>query len=233
MEFRVSALEERREFYKKEFSLEKVKSWFKGRKLPQLCAIDAGTDSKVLVDKKFKGNMFYFKFSELREKIKKYVPEDIYYHRSVYENPKKVLESLNFRSFKEQELAFDVDANNIKCKLHRKETACGVCIGKAFEWAKKLKAELEKDYKKVKLVYSGRGFHVHVFDKKANKLRIEEREELNRKFKNYPIDPWVSRGYIGLIRMPYTLNGMVSRIATPLADDKIDIKKTIPKFMMS
>lgn len=230
-DFRISTIEERKKFYEKEFDLKKVKRWFKGRKLPQLCAIDAGTDSGILINRKYKGKIFYFRFKDLKKEIKKYVPEDVYYDRNHYKNPDKILETLKFNNFEKQELAFDIDANNIRCKRHNKKIACPICINKAFNWAKRLKRELEKDYKNVILVFSGRGFHVHVLDEKASLLSIKERDALNKRFKDYPIDSWVSRGYIRLIRMPYTLNGLVSRITTPLKNEKFNLKNTIPKFM--
>lgn len=48
--FRSSTLTERKEFYEKEFSIEKAKEWFRKNKmpLPQLCAIDSGTETRII-----------------------------------------------------------------------------------------------------------------------------------------------------------------------------------------
>ena len=54
---------------------------------------------------------------------------------------------------------------------------------------------------------------------------VKEREEINKELKNFPIDPWVSRGYIRLIRLPYSLNALISRIVTPLRTKKVLQKK--------
>jgi DNA primase catalytic subunit len=89
-----------------------------------------------------------------------------------------------------------------------------------------------KTFRKADVTYSGRGFHVKVPDKKASKLNFKERAELAKKFSKYPIDPWVSRGYIRLMRLPYSLNGLVSRIVVPLGKTKaFNQKETIPGFL--
>ena len=89
MNFRPSTLEERKQFYEHEFSREKVNNFFKNK--PQLLALDAGTDSGIIKNKKDKGNLYYLKYNELNKKIKKYVPEDIYYDRNSYKNVEESL----------------------------------------------------------------------------------------------------------------------------------------------
>src|SRR3989344_6792067 len=230
--FRASTLKEREEFYEEEFDLRRVIKWFKerGMKLPQLCAVDAGSETGIIVDKKLKGIMLYFPFEEFREKIKKYVPEDIYYDRNIYANPGEVLDTLNFNNPISQELTFDIDADNLGCDCEGKRT-CDSCIDLAFEWAKKMKKELEREFKQVEIIYSGRGFHLHVFDKKAFLLNAVERRLLNKKFSKFPIDEWVSAGNIRLIRLPYSLNGLVSRKVIPIKDLKFEKEKSYPGFL--
>ena len=232
--FRPATLAEREKYYKKEFSLKKIKRWFKVNKIefPQLCAIDAGTETGIIKDKKLKGEMLYFPFSKLEEKIRKYVPEDVYYDRNKYKNTKKALNNLEKKKFIMQELVFDIDCNNIKCNCEKKEKFCEKCLRKIYSWALKLDKELRKIFKKTIIVYSGRGFHIHVFDKIAFLMNKKERKDLVKKFKNFPIDHWVSEGYIELIRLPYSLNGLVSRKVIPLESNKFKIKETIPKFIM-
>ncbi len=226
LSFRPSTLEERKEFYEKEFSLKKVKMWFKSHNLPlpQLCALDAGSETKIIMNKKWKGSMFYFPFKELAKKIKKYCPEDVYYDRNTYKNPKQVLKTLNFNNWLKQGLVFDIDLENMSKEVNNKN------LVKLYAIAVKMKNLLEKDFNKVSIVYSGRGFHIHVLDKKAFFLNIKERENLNKKFSNFPIDPWVSQGHIRLIRMPYSLHGIVSRKCIPIKT-KFKFKETIPKFL--
>ncbi len=235
-EFRVSTLAEREQFYAKEFSVSKVKSWFRKNNLPlpQLCAVDAGSESGIILDKKQKNKMLYFKFSELNEKIKKYVPEDIYYDRNRYKNPDKILKTLDFNNLNNrvgEELVFDIDVDNFKQK-NKKGKINNENLKKLYKIALKMRKELLNiGFKKIGIIYSGRGFHVHVFDKKASLLNVKQRDQLNKKLKNYPIDPWVSRGYIRLIRMPYSLHGLVSKIVTPVNNRNFEIKRTIPRLM--
>lgn len=232
--FRPSTLSERKEFYEREFSIIKVKSFFRknGIKTPQICALDAGTETGIIIDKKLKNTILYFPFTELKEKTKKYIPEDVYYDRNAYSNPKEVLKSLNFNNWLSQELVFDVDSDNIKCNHPKNQPLCNKCLKKVYGSAVGMKKQLENYFKKIILVYSGRGFHIHILDKKAYNLTTKEREKLNKIFSKFPIDPWVSRGYIRLIRMPYSLNSLVSRKVIPL-DKKNELSKkdTFPKFL--
>ena len=245
-----SSLKERKEFYEKEFDLEKVNSWLK--KLPykpQFFVIDPGTETKIIKYKSKIKKLIFFKpntsLKELKNKLIKYLPEDVYYDRNVYKDPYKCLKNFNFpnapfsKNYLGQELAFDVDPENIECPSCGKKRFpkfCKVCSKMAVRNAYKLYKELKKQFKKIELVYSGRGCHVHVLDKKAYKLTLYERDKLNRKFKKYGIDTWVSYGKVRLIRLPYLLNSLCSRIVTPLRIKEINKfnineKKLIPKFL--
>ncbi len=234
--FRVASLEERKEFYEREFDLEKVKQWFRknGIRCPQLCAIDAGSESGIIVQRRLKGVMLYVPFSELKSKIKQYIPEDIYYDRNVYEDPRRVLNTLRFHRWTSQELVFDVDADNIVCDHALGVAVCTRCLSKAYWWTLKIRVILmdEFRFKKIAFVYSGRGFHIHVLDTRAFFLMRKDRRALSERFAGFPIDPWVSRGFISLIRLPYSLHSVVSRIVRPVSHrDVFDIRKTIPRFM--
>lgn len=235
--FRISTLAERRRFYEKEFSLAKARRWFYAHHLPvpQICALDPGTDSRVMKKKAWGNALFYVRFDEVQEKALKYLPEDIYYDRNQYDDAEEVLKTLCFPHTNRQELAFDIDANNIACMHTKEREVCGQCVEKAWEAARLLVRELRGHfhYRKIVLIYSGRGFHVHVLDEKAFTLSYQQRALLARCFQKLPIDPWVTRGYIRLLRVPFTLNGVVSRVAVPLAtpnDDSFRIQ-SIPRFL--
>src|SRR3989344_7405010 len=217
--FRASTLKEREEFYKKEFSVEKIKKWFAENKIkiPQICALDAGSETDIIASKKLKDKMLYFPFGELKKQVLRYLPEDVYYDRNRYENKNKILRNFNFEERKSQELAFDVDSDNFGCDVSIGEKEYKKCLEKTLKRAINLKNELEKKgFRKIKIIYSGRGFHVHVFDERGFYLTNEERKKLGKEFLKFGIDEWVSDGGIHLIRMPYSLNGLVSRIVTPL-----------------
>lgn len=231
--FRPSTLEERKEFYKKEFSIKKVENWFRENKIspPQLCAIDAGTDSRIIKNKSWHKKLFYFKFSQLKEKIAKYCPEDIYYDRNTYENPEQTLDNLDFSGWQSQELTFDLDADNLDCKCRDKKEICNECLNKLWNYSLKLKKYLKnKGFTKTTIIYSGRGFHVHVFDKKSYTLTKTQRNQIVKEFSKFPLDPWVSQGGINLIRMPYSLHGLVSRKCLPVKTN-FKTKDTLPLFL--
>lgn len=246
--FKVSSLKEREEFYKKEFNLNKVKSWLKMLPYyPQFFVIDLGSETKIIKDKSKIKKLIFFKpnlnLKGLKKKLIKYLPEDVYYDRNIYKNPYKCLKNFNFqnafnsKNLIGQQLAFDVDPENIICPSCGKKKFpkfCKTCIKLSLEYGLKLYRELKKEFKNVKLVYSGRGCHVHILDKKAYKLSLKERNKLNKKFLKYKIDPWVSYGKIRLIRLPYSLNALNSRIVTPIKIKEIgnfNSKKYTPIFL--
>ncbi len=238
--FKPSTLKERQIFYNSEFNVKKVIYWFKIK--PQLFALDLGSETKIIKIKKELNTLLIFKtnFKTFKKILLKYLPEDIYYDRNIYKNPEKNLKNLNFKNCLDskdclgQELAFDLDSDNIKCNC--KDKLCPKCLEEIKNQTLKLYKELKKDFKKLEIVYSGRGYHIHVYDKKAYKLTIKERIKLNKKLKSYPIDPWVSSGTIRLMRLPFSLNAQVSRIVLPLKIKEIKNfnplkdKRVIPNF---
>jgi DNA primase catalytic subunit len=91
----------------------------------------------------------------------------------------------------------------------------------------------------MKIVYSGRGFHIHVFDPEAYALSTTQRRQLAREVKErgFKIDEWVTAGDMRLIRLPYSLHGLVSRVVIPLEKGELDRfdpvhdKRCLPKFL--
>lgn len=228
--FRPATLEERKEFYENEFDIKKVELWLNQLPFqPSFFVIDAGTDSGIIEDKSKAGKLIYFKpnltLEELKKKLLCYLPEDAYYDRNIYKDPSLCTHDFNFRkaylseNYQGQGLVFDIDPENIKCPICKKHTFpdfCKSCSIIAVYTAFLLHNELKKHFKKVRIVFSGRGAHVHVLDKNSYFLTIKQRETLNKKYKKFAVDPWVSHGRIHLIRLPYTLNALSSRIVTPL-----------------
>ncbi|MBI2449059.1 hypothetical protein HYV49_02060 [Candidatus Pacearchaeota archaeon] len=238
--FRPATLQERKEFYEKEFDIKKVESWLNQLPFkPCFFAIDCGTDSGIIKDKSKKGKLIYFKpnlsLKELRKKLIFYLPEDVYYDRDIYKDANLCIKNFDFKkahlstNYLGQELVFDIDPENIKCKECAKKSAhdfCEACSKIAIQNTYNFYLELKKQFSDVKVVFSGRGAHVHVLDKNAYYLTLKQRNSLNKKYKKFAIDPWVSHGRIHLIRLPYTLNSLSSRIVTPL--DLKDISKFSP-----
>ncbi|MBI2671785.1 DNA primase [Candidatus Woesearchaeota archaeon] len=231
MLFQASSLKERKEFYSKEFNLKKSLSFFENK--PKYFAVDFGTETKIIKDKKMDNKLFYFGAKDLKKRLVNYLPEDVYYDRNIHKGKKfcmfclKTKNYFKCKNFLGQELVFDVDADNIKCICKR---LCERCIKKSIDNAFEIAGRLK--FNKIKVVYSGKGSHVHVFDKKAYKLNVNERKKLAKKFSRYGIDKWVTEGRIRLVRLPYSLNGVVSRIVTPIEKkEKFKFKNTLPKFL--
>jgi len=249
MQFRPSLLKERSQFYKQEFSISKARGFLKFS--PQYFAIDPGTETRIIKNKKDFNTIISLNpninLQKLKQQLITNLPEDVYYDRNVYKDI-KICERLLNKGKKPdynksnilcQELAFDLDSENITCSKCKNNSILKVCIP-CLEEAKQQTVQLYKklhnlNFKKLQIVYTGRGYHIHVFDKKAYSLSTEQRRRINKKLKDFAIDPWVSEGDVRLIRLPYTLNALVSRIATHLSIKNMKefnpINKSIPRFL--
>jgi DNA primase catalytic subunit len=103
----------------------------------------------------------------------------------------------------------------------------------------KLHEELEKQFSEMRIVYSGRGFHIHILDQESFTWKRGQRRVLAQelKKKGFLIDEWVTAGSMRLIRLPYSLHGMVSRIVFPIAAnelrnfDPVTDPRCLPKFL--
>jgi DNA primase small subunit len=243
---RYATLEERKQFYTKEFNLSKVSEWFKDGIDNTKFAVIIGRHTKIFPEK-YKEDasttIIIDEFKDLEDvqgQILEFLPEAVYYDRNVYDtNRKKV----------GQELAFDLDPENITCpihgsledkiKRHQGLSFCEIEFDKVKKEAIGLCDFLENRFSNLMVVYSGRGFHIHVLDPNACKLNTEKRLSLAREVKQagFHIDEWVTSGEYRLIRLPYSLNGLVSRIALPLRKDKIESfdavhdERCLPKFL--
>jgi DNA primase catalytic subunit len=228
---RPATLGERKEFYLSEFDIEKVAEWFKGREGKTKFAVIIGRHTKIypqeyredaettiIIDQ-------FTNLEDLRSQIIGFLPEAVYYDRNTYDPHDRVTG---------QELAFDLDPENITCPVHgtlgdkmKRGQGLGFCsleLDMVKHQAVELFEFLEKQFSQLRVVYSGRGFHIHVFDKEANALSTKKREQIakNVKEKGFEIDEWVTAGEMRLIRLPYSLNGLVSRIAVPLKKNEIE-----------
>jgi DNA primase catalytic subunit len=243
---RYATLMERKQFYTEEFDPKKVFEWFPGGGDNTKFAVIIGRHTKIfprqyrheasttiLLDK-FKD------FEKLQCQVLEFLPEAIYYDRYLYDaNDRKV----------GQEVAFDLDPENVTCPIHgrledkmKRQQGLSFCKLE-FDIIKKEALELydflEKRFKNLRVVYSGRGFHLHVFDEEAYELTAQERIELAHQVKDtgFHIDEWVTSGEYRLIRLPYSLNGLVSRIVLPIKKaelesfDAVHDKRCLPKFV--
>ncbi|MCX8150551.1 MAG: DNA primase [Candidatus Bathyarchaeota archaeon] len=228
---RPATLEERRRFYGEEFDLSKVAAWFPAQFGRPKFAVIIGrhtkvyppqykedADTTIVIDE-------YSSLGDVCDEVLEFLPEAVYYDRNVYDG----------RSRKTgQELAFDLDPENVTCPIHgtlvdkmkrgQGLSFCELELEIVKKQALGLYEFLEGCFSQLKLVYSGRGFHIHVFDEASWKLGIRERRKIARDVKaaGFEIDEWVTTGEMRFIRLPYSLNGLVSRIVVPLKKTEIE-----------
>lgn len=261
---RPPTLESRREYYSDEFPLERVKKWFLSRKVRHpTFAIDVGADSGIF-DARHKHLLNklvyiskYKNWAQLRQKLIDYAPEDVYYSRNI-SGSKSACEKCENRSFGcfncshflGQELVFDIDPENIGCKkckkLERKKSIYSFCEHSflaAEDEAARLPIFLKGrfGFRKIQAAYSGRGFHIHVFDRNTLSYSKNTRQSIAKIVMKagFHIDEWVTAGSIDLVRLPYSLHGLVGRVPVLLRQSEIKNfdpfrdPRAVPNFLKS
>jgi len=243
---RYSTLEERKRFYTTEFDINKLSNWYERRIGRVKFAVIIGRHTKVFPEK-YREDLEttiiideYRDLNDVRDQIIDFLPESAYYDRNVYDK---------HDCKKGQELAFDLDPENVTCPIHgglaekmergQGLSFCNLEFNIVRDQAAELYEGLAKSFSKLRIVYSGRGFHIHVFDQEAYELNRKERLQIARstKKKGFAIDEWVTVGEMRLIRLPFSLHGLVSRIVVPLDKnelerfDPISDERCIPKFL--
>ena len=242
---RVATLEERREFYSREFDLGRVAGWFGNQAVGTKFAAVMGRHTGVFL-KEYREDADttilleeHKSLAEVKTQVLRFLPESLYYDRNVYDEKDRKIG---------QQLAFDLDPENMKCPIHG-DLAKKMRLGQGLSFCKLeldmvkqqaigLYEHLETEFSTLKLVYSGRGFHIHVLDKDNYSLDEKKRREIAHSVKSrgFAIDEWVTIGEMRLIRLPFSLNGLVSRIVTPLPKseverfDPVHDEKCVPKF---
>jgi len=177
---------------------------------------------------------------DLRPFLAKYLPEGVYYDRNVYASlagarraGMDYAHAWRSRYFLGQELAFDLDPENLDCPIHgdiadkmRRGQGLSFCDWEFEEvrrQAAELHDELSRRWTRLRVVYSGRGFHIHVLDEDGFRLNRRDRGTIARTVaRRYAIDEWVTSGEVRLIRLPYSLLGMVSRVVIPVDRSRLE-----------
>jgi len=243
---RPSTLEERREFYEGEFNLNGVRDWLGRWPGKVVFAVIIGRHTRIYPPEYEEDALAtilienYRSLEDVRGWILEFLPESVYYDRNVYDEDGRVLG---------QELAFDVDPENFTCPIHgsledkmRRGQGLSFCELE-FDMARRetirLYEALSENFKELRVIYSGRGFHVHVFDEDASSWSYEERSAFAREMRarGFVFDEWVTSGGMRLIRLPYSLHGMVSRIVIPVNISElerfnpVDDERCIPAFL--
>jgi DNA primase catalytic subunit len=243
---RYSTLEEREQFYASEFRPQEVAEWFGSRLDRSKFAVIMGRHTKIFLEKYREDAATtiiideYKDLQDVQAQVLDFLPEAVYYDRNVYTTNGEKLG---------QELAFDIDPENVTCPIHgtladkmKRQQGLSFCeleLDIVRKEAIGLYEFLERRFSDLRVVYSGRGFHVHVLDRDAYGMSVEERLALAKEAKQagFHIDEWVTSGEYRLIRLPYSLNGLVSRVVLPLKKEELEgfdavhDRRCIPNFL--
>jgi DNA primase catalytic subunit len=256
---RIASVSERIEFYSREFSLAEIRDWFRGWQSPIVFAVVIGRHTRIAPRKYFRERARtivideYEGLSEIKNYLIDFRPESVYYDRNVYKDWDQARSVGNDatrlgRAFG-QELVFDIDPENFTCPIHgtledkmRKHQGLSFCrleLQLARQEAVQLVEMLSRRFTQINLIYSGRGFHIHIADEETVFWNQKKRLALVRSLtkKGFVMDEWVPAGGMRLIRLPYSLNGLVNRVATPLRKSELGVfdpitdERTRPKFL--
>jgi DNA primase catalytic subunit len=249
---RPSTLQERTQFYTK-FDIKKARDWV-GRKLVYAIILSRHSNIYPPRYKKDRNTPLiidsYRSLQEVKSVLLRYLPEGVYYDRNFYKDFSKchtynLRNAWTWENFAGQQLAFDLDPENVNCPLHgtlqeRMDKGFGLAFcSTAFQIVRdntlSLYETFTESYSDVRIVFSGRGFHLHIFDKETISLSRMERNALAQRYRTFAIDTWVTEGQMRLIRVPYSLNGISSRIVLPLtASQLLDFNpeyEALPDFL--
>lgn len=253
-DLRPPTVEQRREFYSKEFDNWNLKVLnFKWEK--PVLAVDVGTETTRYrpKHKDYLGKIVFIRnyrnVDHLMKKIIGYAPEDLYYDTRTYDRDPRQTNAIWERP-SGQQLVFDLDPELVECKRcesvrkkHEgkrlaKYTFCEKCFSELAEETAKLAVFLRRSFESINIYFSGRGFHIHVNDQEAFHMDDFDRENLADKLsKKFPIDRKITAGEKNLIRMPGSLHGLTGRKVVELTTgelknpERIIYQKSMPEFL--
>jgi DNA primase catalytic subunit len=257
---RPASVQERREYYLHEFPVGKMRGWFAHWTSPVVFALVIGRHTRIYPREhkdKFRDTIVidqYGGFSDVLDWLLKYRPESVYYDRNIYrswDDARQKPDVANLGRRFGQEMAFDIDPENFTCPIHgsldqkmerhQGLSFCRLELQLARMQALELHELLSKKFEEIRIVYSGRGFHLHVLDRRVLWWTRSERLKFANSLirKGFVMDEWVTAGGIRMIRLPYSLNGLVSRIATPLGPSELEAfdplrdPRVIPGFLQA
>jgi hypothetical protein len=243
--FRPSLLEEREAFYRR-LDPEQLRSYFAFFPSPPLFSIgvreipDAEeTDSLpplVLYELEAQS------IAQLVDALIAYAPESVYYNKNMCREPGECLACEKLSSLLGRacftcpnsighEIVFDLDPENYACDRcgplddREIESFCPDCLRYALQDALRLHTVLcQEGFEQIALVYTGRGCHVHVHDPQTFTWSAQERERLiaHVESKSIQFDPFVTTGEMFLIRLPFSLHGLVHRVVTPVSKEELE-----------
>jgi len=261
---RIATLDERRRYYASDFNVSGLSTWIGQKSGHVKFAMILGRHTGLVSPKHAlnKDDVMIIDdwdtAKDLRTYALNYLPESMYYDRNRYIDVRKCVSCVKERSscsachnYDGQQLAFDLDPENVDCPYHghigqkiqsgRGLSFCMYEFKVVRRQAASLRGLLAEQFERVGVVYSGRGFHVVVDDERAYLLTKKERSSLARRYgRTFAIDEWVTAGGSRLMRLPYSLNGLVSRKCMVIKDgrdllgfDPRSDREVIPDFLRS
>lgn len=261
---RMSTLEERKKFYDLEFDVKSFSDWIGTRRDSLKFAMILGRHSRIVMPSREKDRDKVIVIDDwqrpgdIRRYALDYLPESLYYDRNRYTDVGKCAKCHKTSdtcavcsNYAGQQLAFDLDPENVDCPYHghigekidrgRAVAFCMYEFNSVRRQSLRLSRELKAVYESVGVVYSGRGFHVIVDDEAAYRLTRKARDAIAGKTgRRYDIDEWVTEGSSRLMRLPYSLNALVSRKCIQIKGEGVlsrfdprTSKLVLPEFMKS
>ncbi|MFB6076792.1 MAG: hypothetical protein ABEK12_01525 [Candidatus Nanohaloarchaea archaeon] len=230
-EMRPATVEERQQFYRESFPMEEVRDRT-ARWDVFTPVVDVGSESTRYRPrfKQFRDKLVrltdWETLDDLHDKIVEYAPEDLYYVTTVEKEDRIEINP-------EQELVFDLDPERVDCETcdRKRERLpspaadhvfCMDCFTDLARQTRQLAAFLRTHFDEMQIVYSGRGFHIHIADDAGFMMDREDRIELQTKVSGeFPVSR-VTTADDDLVRMPGSLHGLVSRVVTPIGIDDLD-----------
>lgn len=217
-EMRPSRVNERREFYSGEFDLEQAKKWLKKKQDWLAIAFDIGTETTRYRPrfKKYLNKLVYIRefqdSKELKDKIIRYSPEDLYY---------SFKELKDGESVQNYDLVFHLDPREFDCRTCKRKKKdlgedsivfCEKCAERAANETLRLYNLLKKHFDQIQIIFTGIGYYLQVQDPEAIKISKANRKILSEKVeKEFKISKEITSGERDTIRLPGSLNGLVSR----------------------
>lgn len=167
--FREVTPEERRLYYQKEWRAYQIPKFLRTTLPLREWAFDPKGDG--ITDRKNK----FEDLRDLEDYIRVLAPYGAYTSTALYNTPQKMEGWLG------AELVFDIDAKDLPLKRcdHEPGKVCPICLEDGKEVALTLLRILKEiGFKKIAVVYSGRGFHIRVLDKWIMDLDDKGRAQL-------------------------------------------------------
>ncbi len=251
---RPSTMEERESFYRDEFGKPHIKRLNYRWDRPVL-AIDVGSET-TRYRRRFKDNLGkkvylreYNDLNDLLEKVRRYVPETLYYDTRSYDTDPRQTNSI-WEKPSGKQLIFSVTPDQVECdrcdkikslkkgKRLAKHTFCEECFEETAEKADELRKFMKRNFDYVESFFVGREFHIHIIDNEGFEIEETHRDVMaSRLSERFPIDKEFSSSRNNLTVMPGSLNGITGRKVVKVKShefkmpEKILFEKSKPDYL--